>query len=233
MSDTAQGPGWWIASDGKWYPPAPEVPAPAAPAPPPPTTQDASPGPGWWKASDGTWYPPQDSPSVRPKTSGLAVAALVLAILLGALGALAAIPMGFVARSQVRKSSGTLKGAGLALAAIIIGFVTIGITAAIIVIAVTNSSSTPANSGIAGGPTLPGLTDSVKAQIVGTGTGNFNVSGVDSVVCNPPDSWRAGATFTCFAYDSTNSEVGEYYGTVEPDSASGDYQWNAHWVPSN
>ena len=21
MSDVAQGPGWWIASDGKWYPP--------------------------------------------------------------------------------------------------------------------------------------------------------------------------------------------------------------------
>lgn len=32
MSDTSQGPGWWIASDGKWYPPE----AAAAPAPPPP-----------------------------------------------------------------------------------------------------------------------------------------------------------------------------------------------------
>ena len=21
MSDTSQGPGWWQASDGKWYPP--------------------------------------------------------------------------------------------------------------------------------------------------------------------------------------------------------------------
>lgn len=27
MSDTSQGPGWWLASDGKWYPPQP---APAA-----------------------------------------------------------------------------------------------------------------------------------------------------------------------------------------------------------
>lgn len=27
MSDLAQGPGWWQASDGKWYPPSP----PAAP----------------------------------------------------------------------------------------------------------------------------------------------------------------------------------------------------------
>ena len=31
MSDTAQGPGWWQASDGKWYPPTS---APGAPAPP-------------------------------------------------------------------------------------------------------------------------------------------------------------------------------------------------------
>lgn len=26
MSDTAQGPGWWLASDGKWYPPQPVQP---------------------------------------------------------------------------------------------------------------------------------------------------------------------------------------------------------------
>lgn len=37
MSDTSQGPGWWLASDGKWY--APELAAqPAAPPPPPITT---------------------------------------------------------------------------------------------------------------------------------------------------------------------------------------------------
>lgn len=43
MSDQSQGPGWWLASDGKWYPPT-----------------DA-PGPGWWKASDGNWYPPEQA----------------------------------------------------------------------------------------------------------------------------------------------------------------------------
>lgn len=32
MSDSAQGPGWWQASDGKWYPPQQ---AAAAPPPPP------------------------------------------------------------------------------------------------------------------------------------------------------------------------------------------------------
>ncbi len=36
MSDVAQGPGWWVASDGKWYPP--ESHPEAAPPPPPPST---------------------------------------------------------------------------------------------------------------------------------------------------------------------------------------------------
>ena len=51
MSDTSQGQGWWLASDGKWYPPQ------QAPQPPPPPP--GLPGPGWWQATDGRWYPPQ------------------------------------------------------------------------------------------------------------------------------------------------------------------------------
>jgi hypothetical protein len=35
MSDASQGPGWWLASDGKWYPPQPTVsPPPTPPVPP-------------------------------------------------------------------------------------------------------------------------------------------------------------------------------------------------------
>ena len=34
MSDTSQGPGWWIASDGKWYSPE-QKPGPATPEPAP------------------------------------------------------------------------------------------------------------------------------------------------------------------------------------------------------
>ena len=33
MSDSSQGPGWWLASDGKWYPPEAK---PGVPLPPPP-----------------------------------------------------------------------------------------------------------------------------------------------------------------------------------------------------
>ena len=57
MSDVSQGPGWWIASDGKWYPPEqhpdhqPQSP-PAAPggdfrSMPPPAFQPSPPGPAW------------------------------------------------------------------------------------------------------------------------------------------------------------------------------------------
>ncbi len=46
MSDVSQGPGWWQASDGKWYPPQDAAQAPA---------------PGWWLASDGEWYPPRET----------------------------------------------------------------------------------------------------------------------------------------------------------------------------
>ena len=37
MSDFPQGPGWWQATDGKWYPPEP---------PPPPSGVGSSQGPG-------------------------------------------------------------------------------------------------------------------------------------------------------------------------------------------
>lgn len=38
MSDTSQGPGWWLASDGKWYPPQS-----ASSAPPPPQAMTGTP----------------------------------------------------------------------------------------------------------------------------------------------------------------------------------------------
>jgi hypothetical protein len=38
MSDQSQGPGWWVASDGRWYPPEqhPNYTPPASSLPPPP-----------------------------------------------------------------------------------------------------------------------------------------------------------------------------------------------------
>ena len=58
------GNGWWLASDGNWYPPEPraeaEVNGQSPPEAPP------SPGPGWWLASDLNWYPPETAPDGQP-----------------------------------------------------------------------------------------------------------------------------------------------------------------------
>ena len=83
-----------------------------------------------------------------------------------------------------------------------------------------------------GGMTLAQLTSSAKGQITGKAPSGFAVTAVHSVVCNPPSTWAAAKTFTCYAYDSQGAEVGEYDGTVEPNSSSGNWQWNAEWVPN-
>jgi hypothetical protein len=60
MTDAPQGPGWWQASDGMWYPPHTQY-------PPPPH----APHPGYGVTPPG-W--------VAPVTSGLAIESLVLSI---------------------------------------------------------------------------------------------------------------------------------------------------------
>jgi hypothetical protein len=66
MSDTQQGPGWWQASDGKWYPPETH-PSRQVPAPSPPPTY-GTPIP---TASSGTSGVPAAGPS---PTTGYPVA---------------------------------------------------------------------------------------------------------------------------------------------------------------
>lgn len=57
MSDSSQGPGWWLASDGKWYPPSGAVP----PVPPGPPQQPPLPSSG----PEG-WQPAQPSAGATP-----------------------------------------------------------------------------------------------------------------------------------------------------------------------
>jgi hypothetical protein len=112
MSDTSQGPGWWQASDGRWY--RPEQHPNYADAPPSTTALAASPNPDQ--------YPyPQAGPK---QTNGLAIASLVLSILwLWGVGALLAVIFGIRARRQIRESGGMQGGDGLAIAGLVIGIV--------------------------------------------------------------------------------------------------------------
>src|SRR5579872_763166 len=126
MSDTSQGPGWWQASDGKWYR-REQHPNYMPPPPPPPfTTVAAPPYPG---AEQGyqQWRPQQ--------TNGLAVASLVLSLvwLLG-VGSLLAVIFGLRARRQIRQSGGYQGGEGLATAGLVIGI--IGLLGAALVVGV-------------------------------------------------------------------------------------------------
>jgi hypothetical protein len=149
MSDISQGPGWWLASDGKWYPPETWTgPPPVVTAPPNPSEHPQFPadptGPAGQAPYGAPQYgapqygaPPYGVPyGMPPKTNGLAIASLVcsLVVIFG-VGCVLGIIFGFVAKSQIRQSNGTQKGNGLATAGIIIGFVAIGLFILFVIIA--------------------------------------------------------------------------------------------------
>lgn len=113
MSDFSQGPGWWMASDGKWYPPQSHAPPPVAP------TQWTYPGPGGY-------VPP-------PSLNVFSIVALVCSIMWG-FGVLSilAVVFGIVALRQIGAKGE--RGRGLALAGIIVG--ALGILGAIGTVAI-------------------------------------------------------------------------------------------------
>ena len=117
------------------------------------------------------------------------------------------------------------KGLKYALIALVVAVV---IGAAIVAV-VSRKSSPSSNPTPAGGPSLSQLTSQVKQQVTGTASNDFDVTGVASVVCNPPNAWSPSSTFTCYVYDSSQTEIGEYDGTIEPTTSSGEWRWNADW----
>ncbi len=256
MTAVSGGAGWWLASDGKWYPPdlaaAPAATPPstlpplvlppaspqfaptgaAVPSGQPPSPWGVGPPPYPGPAPAPAGYPtPAPYPYVPgtvlpiPKTSPMAVWALVLVILLGAIGALVGIPLAFVTRSKIQKSGGALKGAGLALAALIVGFGYV----ALVVVAI----AIPTFLGVtSSGPSLQVLNFSVRGQIAGTAPNDCSVSGFSDVACQRPSQWTNGSTFTCIAYGPIRTEAGRYYGTAEPNASDGTYQWNGRYFPT-
>jgi len=107
----------WMQGAQDWVPLASFPPLQSAPPNIPPTSPQGNLNP----APAGYVAPPQPG-----QTSGAAIASLVLGILSFLLcpiiGSIAAIICGHIARGNIRKSSGTLSGDGMALAGLIMGY---------------------------------------------------------------------------------------------------------------
>jgi len=124
MSDTPSGepphphsappaPGWWLASDGRYYPPEQAPWAPPVPSPP--------------------GYQPYGVPLAHG-TNGLAIASLVLGIIwIYWIGSVLALVFGYVARRQIDASGGRQTGRGMATAGIVLGW--IGVAAFVLTVA--------------------------------------------------------------------------------------------------
>jgi membrane protease YdiL (CAAX protease family) len=117
MSEVSQGPGWWLASDGRWYPPD-QHPG-FIPQPPP--------------ASGPHGVPSPLSPTTTPgPTNGLAIASLVLGIVwIWGIGSILALVFGYRAKRQIAGTNGRQGGRGMATAGIVLGWV--GIVGAVLV----------------------------------------------------------------------------------------------------
>jgi hypothetical protein len=127
------------------------TPVQTVPTPPPPQAPQAgAPSPAstsaWLNVPPGqTQYPPQQayppqaqqySGQYQPQTDGKATASLILGILsilcFGLLTGLPAIILGHISRGNIEQSRGRLTGAGMALAGLILGYVSIVSTILII-----------------------------------------------------------------------------------------------------
>jgi Domain of unknown function (DUF4190) len=177
MSNTAQGPGWWLASDGRWYPPelwtgppahgsAGTTAQPAQPTYPiQPTYPVRGPAadptyggtvpPGYAGYGGGNPYAPYGQVEQK-KTNGLAIAALIC----GCAGFLLFVPgilgiiFGFIARGQIKRSDGQQKGDGMAIAGIIVGFGWVALL--VLAIALGAAYSNNGNSGVVNSAILLG-----------------------------------------------------------------------------
>jgi len=108
ISDDAPGPGWWKASDGRWYPPQ------SSPAAPPPPSGMAYAVP---VASNGL--------ATGSMVTGIVSAVLFWAFGLSAIIGLVAVVLGFVALSKSKQLPNRV-GRGQAIAGIATGIVGIG-----------------------------------------------------------------------------------------------------------
>ena len=113
------------AQPGAW-PPAPAKPGPWPPAKAQPNVWPPAP------AQPNVWSPAPAASGGPPKVTLWAVASLVLG-LIG--GSVLAIIFGFVARTKIKRSGGTLRGKGIATAGIVLGILWLALIAVLLVLA--------------------------------------------------------------------------------------------------
>ena len=136
----------------------PKCAAPVQTAPPPPQTpQPSAPAPvstsAWLnvpaapiKTPSPAQYPPQSQPyrgQYSQQTDGGAIASLVLgiasfALCMSFITGIPAIILGHISRSKIRRSGGRLKGDGMALAGLIMGYISLPFILIIAAIAIPN-----------------------------------------------------------------------------------------------
>jgi hypothetical protein len=135
------------------------------------------------------------TPGFEPpaQVSGMAVASLVTSFFIPILG----VVFGFIARSAIRKSAGRFSGAGLALAGLIIGWVGIGLTILIIILA-SIAGATNANRTYS---SVESLKDAYVSA--GGGCGDWTE---DDVVASALESGNCGSSGVLMIF-STRSEA--------------------------
>jgi hypothetical protein len=177
------------------------------------------------------------------KNDGYAVASLVcslVGILIG-LSAILGIIFGFVARSRIKRAPEASKGAGMALAGIIIGFVGIA-TSVAIALAIGLSSNNPSSN--PGTGSIPSSTDTALARSEALAPSGYpsgwHAQGSSSV--NPGMSFYGGmsssdlAQFTACLGTSTadiNTNPAEYAGQSYDDGNGGTLAENVEVFPTS
>lgn len=84
----------------------------------------------------------QPSPTMYsppPKTAGLAIAAFIVALFFAPLGLI----LGYLARKEIRASSGNLGGSGLATTAIVLGWISVALFFFLFVLVITIAATSP------------------------------------------------------------------------------------------
>jgi len=78
---------------------------------------------------------------------------------------------------------------------------------------------------------LANLKSHVEQELEGAGAGNLHVTGVTSVSCTLPSTWKSGNMFKCAAFNAAMLGLGELTGTILPD-ARGKRRWESAWIPA-